>query len=215
MVAKGNRDEFDAPNSVFSCEGDDQWCVVAVSSDDEWQGLCRAMGRQDLADNGAYSTAADRLQNRQQLEAVVTQWCGGLSQYGVMALCQSQGVPAGNMLRLTEFIQNPHYQARNFFRILNQPSAGRPLETENGPVGFSETLPQPEITRAPARAEHTRELVKELLGLSDQEINVLVETGDLEIGKSGSGGGHRQKLKTFFVSMAVKAMLKYSAMTAG
>ena len=214
MVAKGNRDEFDAPNSVFSCEGDDQWCVVAVSSDDEWQGLCRAMGRQDLADNGVYSTAADRLQNREQLEAVVTQWCGGLSQYGVMALCQSQGVPAGNMLRLTEFIQNPHYQARNFFRILNQPSAGRPLETENGPVGFSETLPQPEITRAPARAEHTRELAKELLGLSDQEINILVETGDLEIGKSGNGGGHRQKMKTFFVSMAVKAMLKYSAMSA-
>ncbi len=147
-------------------------------------------------------------------EAIVTQWCADLSQYDVMEQCQSQGVAAGNMLRLTEFIQNPHYQARNFFRLLNQPSAGRPLETENGPVGFSETLPQPEITRAPARAEHTRELARELLDLSDQEIDALVLAGDLEIGKSADWGVRRQKLKTLAVSLGVKAMLKYTAIKA-
>jgi len=214
MVAKGNQNEFDAPNSVFPCAGDDEWCVLAVSSDEQWQGLCRAMGREDLADNADYTSAAGRLANRDSLEALVTQWCAGLSPSVAMAQCQAQGVPAGNMLRLSEFIQNPHYQARNFFRVLNQPSAGRPLETENGPVAFSETLPPPKIERAPARAEHTRELAAELLGLSDDEISALVKSGDLEIGKSGAGGGRRQKLKTFAVSMAVNGMLKYHALKA-
>ncbi|ARN73084.1 CaiB/BaiF CoA transferase family protein [Oceanicoccus sagamiensis] len=214
MVAKGNSHEFNAPDSVFSCQGDDQWCVVSVTSDYEWQGLCRAMGRDDLAEDSRYASALGRVQHREQLEAMVTQWSASLSPYQVMMACQAQGVPAGNMLRLSEFLQNPHYKVRHFFRLLDQPTAGRLLETENGPVGFSETLPPPVINRAPAQAEHTRELIRELLELSDQEIDTLVAAGDLEIGKPADWGVARQRLKTLAVSLGVKTILKVAAIKA-
>lgn len=99
--------------------------------------------------------------------------------------CQESGVPAGNMLRLSEFLSNPHLRERGFFRTLNQPTVGRPLDTENAPVGSSELLPDPDINRAPARAEHTRELAKVYLGYSDFEVDTLIEAGVLEIGKPG------------------------------
>jgi hypothetical protein len=68
---------------------------------------------------------------------------------------QAVGVPAGNMQRLSEFDNNAHFLARRFFRHFDQPSFPGTLQTENGPVSFSE-LPEPEIRPAPFRGQHTR-----------------------------------------------------------
>jgi len=125
-----------------------------------------------------------------------------------MNLCQKQGVPAGNMLRLSEFIENPHYNSRNFFRKLHQPTVGRAIETENGPVAFSDNIPPPQIQPASALAEHTRELMSTLVGLSDLEIDILIASGDLEISKKEIGA-MQQKVKTLAINSAIKIVLKY------
>lgn len=211
MVAKGNAWEFDAPNNVFQCAGRDEWCVVAVTSDHQWQGLCRAMARSDLAHDDTLSQASGRLARRHEIEAIVANWCARLAPREITRRCQLEGVPAGHMLRLTDFVNDPHYRARGFFRELYQPTVGRVIATENGPVGFSETLPPPQIVRAPARAEHTTELAAELLGLSGAEIEALFASGDLEQGRSAEHGALLQKYKTFAAATAMNAILAYNA----
>jgi len=210
MVAQGNRYEFDAPNSLFPCKGNDEWAAISVSNVQQWLGLCNAMGREDLKSLD-YISAENRIAKRDEIEQIVSDWARKHSPYEVMRACQDNGVPAGNMLRLSEFLNNSHLRERGYFRALNQPTAGRLLDTENAPVGSSEILPDPDITRAPARAEHTRELAKEYLGYSDFEINTLIETSVLEIGKPGDVGVIKQKIKTALVSHATKAVLKFSA----
>ena len=209
MSAKGNRNEFDAPNSLFRCKGSDEWCAISVSNDEHWEGLCRVIESPDLVMNSIYQTAESRLKHRDELEKIVAGWCADKTNYQVMSLCQSAGVPAGNMLRLPEFLDNQHYRARNFFRSIYQPTVGRALETENAPVGFSEILPEPAIVRAPARSEHTREVAKEILGLSDDTIDKLIENGDLELGPTAESGAFKQQIKTKFIGMAVSALMKY------
>ena len=204
----GNQSEFDAPNSLYPCAGKDEWCAISVTNDDQWQGLCRAMSRADLADNTNYQTTEGRLEHRIGIEDIVTRWCKSRSPYTVMNLCQKQGVPAGNMLRLSEFIENPHYNARNFFRKLHQPSVGRAIETENGPVAFSDNIPPPQIQPAPALAEHTRELMSTLIGLSDIEIDTLIASGDLEIRKKETSA-MQQKIRTLAINSAMKTLLKF------
>lgn len=204
----GNQSEFDAPNSLYPCAGKDEWCAISVTNDDQWQGLCRAMSRADLADNTNYQTTEGRLEHRIGIEDIVTRWCKSRSPYAVMNLCQKQGVPAGNMLRLSEFIENPHYNARNFFRKLHQPSAGRAIETENGPVAFSDNIPPPQIQPAPALAEHTRELMSTLIGLSDIEIDTLIASGDLEIRKKETSA-MQQKVRTLAINSVMKTLLKF------
>jgi crotonobetainyl-CoA:carnitine CoA-transferase CaiB-like acyl-CoA transferase len=204
----GNQSEFDAPNSLYPCAGKDEWCAISVTNNDQWQGLCRAMNRADLADNTNYQTSEGRLEHRIDIEDIVTRWCKSRSPYAVMNLCQTQGVPAGNMLRLSEFIENPHYNARNFFRKLHQPTVGRAIETENGPVGFSDNIPPPQIQPAPALAEHTRELMSTLIGLSDIEIDALIASGDLEIRKKETGA-MQQKVRTLAINSVMKTLLKY------
>ncbi len=208
---KGQREPHDAPNGLYPCTGDDEWVAISVSSDSQWQALCGAMGKAQLADDPRYFTTEQRILHTDELEQVVRSWTSSRTPDQVMRLCQQEQVPAGNMLRLSEFLGNPHYQARQFFKTLNQPTADRPLETENGPVGFSDNLPEPDIKPAPILAQHTREVVKELLQLSDTEINSLVENGDLELQRQ-QHSPLKQKLKTKGVTLAMQLILKFHAL---
>src|SRR5262249_14716892 len=157
------------------------------------------MQRPDLAADARLSTAAGRLTHRDEVEKAGSAWCALSAPQYVRDRCQAEGVPAGNMLRLSEFLKDPHFNTRGFFRVLSQPSAGRGRPVENGPVACSESLPAPQIERAPAQGEHTVRLAKELLGLSSSEIQALVASGDLERGASASKGAWTQRYKTLAV----------------
>ena len=182
MVARGNVLEFSSPGGVFPCAGDDMWCVIEVDNDAAWQGLCGAMGRSDLADDPRYANGEGRIAARDILEAAVSEWTATLDPVVVMETLQAAGVKAGKMHRLSDFDDNPHLHARRFFRRFEQPGFPTELQTENGPVGFSD-LPEPEIRPAPFQGQHTRELAANLLGFDPQKIEQLVADGVLEVMK--------------------------------
>jgi crotonobetainyl-CoA:carnitine CoA-transferase CaiB-like acyl-CoA transferase len=185
FVPRGNAGEYDAPDGVFPCAGDDEWCVVSVRDDGDWQNLCRAIGRADLLDDQRLAGSEGRLAHREEVEGYLSAWTGSNAPEAVMQTLQAAGVPAGMMLRLTDYETNPHLLARNFFRVLEQPGLPGPLLTENAPVR-SRTMPDPEIRPAPLQGEHTREVMARVLGLSAGEIEALIASGDLEVAEAGA-----------------------------
>jgi crotonobetainyl-CoA:carnitine CoA-transferase CaiB-like acyl-CoA transferase len=176
---RGNRDEFEAPHGVFPCAGDDEWCVVAVRDGRDWAALCQVIGRPDLLDDARFADAAGRVAHSEVLEAAVAQWTAQHAPQAVMEALQAAGVPAGRMVRLDEYRQNPQFIARRLFRTFDQPGLGAPMVTENGPVAFSD-LPDPDLRPAPFMAQHTEEIAREVLGLSEAEVAVLIAEGVLE-----------------------------------
>ncbi len=96
-----------------------------------------------------------------------------------METLQAAGVPAGVVLRLTEYRDDPQFAARAFIRTLEHPGLAAPLPTENAPVR-SQHMPAPALRPAPYQAEHTRAVAASLLGLSNAEIDALIADGDLE-----------------------------------
>jgi crotonobetainyl-CoA:carnitine CoA-transferase CaiB-like acyl-CoA transferase len=176
---RGNADEFEAPHGVFPCAGDDEWCVVAVRDSRDWQALCDAIGRPDLRADARLVDSAGRLAHRPELEAAVAAWTAQHSPQQVMERLQAQRVPAARMLRLDEYLQNPHFAARRLFRRFEQPGLQAPMITEAGPVAFS-GLPEPELRPAPFVAQHSEEIVREILGLTPAEIEALVAEGVIE-----------------------------------
>ncbi len=175
----GNIGEFNAPSNIYPCAGDDLWCVIDVQTDEQWRALCLAMGRDDLAADEMLTSAEGRIAQREQIDQAVSAWTGTQDPNAIMETLQGKGIPAAAMQRLTEFDENPHFQRRGFFRHFVQPGFPETLQTENGPVSFSE-LPEPVINPAPFQGQHTRELASRLLRLGEKEIDVLVEKGVLE-----------------------------------
>lgn len=179
LRARGNVGQFDAPANIFPCAGDDEWCAIEVCNNEQWKSLCLAIGQQAMSEDPRYQSAADRLQHREEIEKAVTAWTQTLAPKAVTEQLQRAGVPAGFMQRVHELAEDPQLQARNFFRTNHQPGLPEPVLTENAPVGRSH-LPLPEINPAPRVAEHTREILRSVLNMADEEIEALVASGDLE-----------------------------------
>lgn len=178
--AIGNVSEFNAPDGVYPCTGDDEWCVVSVQNDEQWQSLAHVIGAADMASDSRFASASGRVKHREQIESVLTKWTSSRTPEDVMQILQSAGVPAGKMLRLSEYETNPHLQARGFFRTLIQPGVDTPLVTENAPVK-ARYIPEPDIRPAPYQGENTRELAARVLGYSAEQIEAFVSSGDLEV----------------------------------
>lgn len=180
FVSHGNASPYYSPEGVFQCAGDDEWCVVSVQDDLQWNRLAKAIGCPELSKDARFSTARGRVKHRKDVEAKLEEWTRMRTPVEVMQILQSAGVPAGKMLRLYEYDADPHLQARGFFRTLHQPGLQDPIVTENGPTKALR-LPNPEMRPAPYQAEHTREVAARVLGLSDSEIDALIASGDLEV----------------------------------
>src|SRR5690606_10544825 len=137
------------------------------------------IGRADLLDDARLNDAAGRVRHRDIVEAAVREWSSRQEPQQLVVQLQAAGVPAGRMLRLPDLDSDEHLRSRNFFRELHQPGYDAPFPTENAPV-LALNMPEPEIRPAPLQGEHTREIVSRLLGLGDDEIQALIDSGDLE-----------------------------------
>ena len=96
-----------------------------------------------------------------------------------MTLLQSAGVPAGEMLRVTDLPEFGYFKEREFFCKVTHPLIPAPFYLENAPVK-SKHLANPPQNPAPLMGEHTVEIARDLLGLSPDEIAQLIEKKILE-----------------------------------
>ena len=175
----GNDDPRGAPWGVFPCAGHENWCVICVRNDEEWQRLVAAMGNPPWAVERRWARAADRLAARDEIGALVAEWTRSLSPDEVTAACQAQRVAAGPMRYPVELLDDPQLLSRGFPTHIDQPGAG-PLIVDGSSFAASGMAP-PVIAAAPALGEHTRSIARELLGLDDNEIDRLIASGVLEV----------------------------------
>jgi crotonobetainyl-CoA:carnitine CoA-transferase CaiB-like acyl-CoA transferase len=173
----GNAGRHAAPCGVYPCAGDDEWCAVTVRDDGDWLRLRAALGDPPWAGD-EFATVAGRLARRREIDERLAAWTRVRSPREVAATLQAAGVPAGFMQRADEYADDPQLQARDFFRVLEQPGL-EPMTIDNAPFR-SERIPEPARTRAPELGEHTREVCSDLLGMSAAEIDRLVAGGALE-----------------------------------
>ncbi len=175
----GNDSEQGAPWGVFQCDGDQQWSVVCVRDDADWEALKQAMGNPAWADHPAYGTAEGRLAAREAVNAGVAEWTAGLSPLEVQEACQAAGVPGSAMLTALDHLTDPQLRDRGFQLEVFQPGAGH-LVLE-GPCFYGSEMPTPPVHAAPLLGEHTRQICIEELGMDSAEVERLVEMGALEV----------------------------------
>ena len=171
----GNKHRDIAPQGVYSCLGEDMWVAVSAGTDDEWLGLCRAMGRHELAGDPRFKDTGSRQANHDALDEIISSWTRGLDHYQAMHLLQAEGVPAGAVLKGSETIIDPHIEARGFWDVVDHPEAGIYKQTTT-PWILSKSPRQPTVPAA-GLGEHNYQVLGGLLGLSISEIDTLVEQG--------------------------------------
>ena len=177
-VRDGNRSPYACPHGVFPCQGDDCWCAIAVETEAQWQALCRAMGKPELATDTRFATLSYRKEHEAELEQLICTWTATLGAEEVMERLQKAGVPAGVVASGEEVYNDPGLVHREHLWHMEHPEMGR-----HGYQTFSFALSRtPALPRhpAPCIGEHSEVVLTQLLGYSEEEFISLLETGVLE-----------------------------------
>jgi benzylsuccinate CoA-transferase BbsF subunit len=157
--------------------GRDAWCVIAVQTDAEWQGFCRALGAPAWTREPRFATLPDRERHREALDALVAEWTRQRTPHQVMDTLQAEGVPAGAAQTIADVMDDPQLQSRGFFVTLEHAEMGT-IPVGGVPMRLSAT-PGSTRTAAPLVGEHTVEVLEDWLGLSAEEIARLESEGAL------------------------------------
>lgn len=177
-----NRDLNHCPHGVYraraSDDSADEWVTIAVRGDDQWQALCRAMARPDLADDRRFETHQQRKKNEDALDAEITAWTSGLDKWTSAERCQVAGVAAAPVEHLADtYDRDP--QLRHHYQIVRQPAAPDidiPIDRELAQWRGADHR----LVRAPMMGEHNEYVVRDVLGRSEQDHIDLLVQGVLE-----------------------------------
>jgi benzylsuccinate CoA-transferase BbsF subunit len=170
---RGNYHPRMAPYGNYPCIGEDRWVSIAVKTEDEWQAFCRASGHSEWAGNSRFADLSGRQANREILDRLVGEWTKQLKPEQVTKLLQEAKVAAAPVLGVEEQYRDPHLQARGLHTTGDHPLFGK--ETMfNIPWKFSRSSPS--VRRpAPLMGQHNEYVLGEILGMSPEEIERLIE----------------------------------------
>jgi crotonobetainyl-CoA:carnitine CoA-transferase CaiB-like acyl-CoA transferase len=171
----GNWHPTQAPHDAFPCAGTDQWCAIAVETDEQWDALRRVIGEPAWAKDPALDTAAGRLANAERIRHELGAWTIEHEPRELMELLQAAGVPAGMVQRSSDHLQDPQLLHRQFFRRLEHPEMGEvPYEGHQFSIHGYDNGPR---FPAPCLGEHTYDVLSQVLGLDDDEVSEILGSG--------------------------------------
>jgi crotonobetainyl-CoA:carnitine CoA-transferase CaiB-like acyl-CoA transferase len=179
----GNQPDYvmAAPHGCYRCLGKDQWCVIGVFNEVEWQALVHALGNPGWANDSKYASLARRKEHFNQLDEDLNKWTLKHTAQEVVELLQNAGVPAGVVQNAQELANDPHLLDRNFFIQIEHPSLGKTI-SDRSPIKFipdSPTDPYSEVDlkSAPLLGEGNQYVYMDLLGLTEQEYTSYIQKG--------------------------------------
>jgi crotonobetainyl-CoA:carnitine CoA-transferase CaiB-like acyl-CoA transferase len=164
-----------APHGCYPCEGDDEWVVIAVASDAEWEKLRCALGDPAWTREEKFATAARRKAYEDELDRHITAWTEEHDPYEVMETLQKAGVAAGPALSGPQILGEPHLAAREVLLAIEKAEAGTHLYP--GFIPRFHNTPWAVRLPAPCFGEHHAHVFGTLLGLSAEEIEKLEKEG--------------------------------------
>ncbi|MEO1066942.1 MAG: CoA transferase [Pseudomonadota bacterium] len=160
-------------------ETTDGYITVAVQTDKQWQGLCRALEKPEWLDDPRFLNATLRQENiNDRLQMMQDVLKTGASSMWLEAL-DAADVPCAPVLNRRDAIKHPQIVANGIVEDYDHPHAGRLRQTRPAPR-FSAT-PAEIRTPAPALGENTEDILREA-GLSDEDIAKLIEDAVVKTG---------------------------------
>lgn len=173
--AQGNRSPYAVPYGTYRCMGEDRWCAIAVTCDEEWAAFCRVVDHPEWAGDPRFASLEGRLRHVEELDQLVEGWTRARAPEEVMHTLQQAGVPAGVVQSSADLLADPQLQARGFYTRLDHPEIG--AHYYEGPSGLLSWTPGRITQRGPLLGEHNDYVFRELLGLPEEVINTYIIDG--------------------------------------
>ena len=145
----GNHDTHLCPYGVF--QGKDGSLVIGAVNTKVWQNLCRAMEREELADDPAYISNDQRVKRREEVIGIVENWVRSMpSVEEAQRRLDACGVPCSKVNRESDLEKDPHIRENGWLGELPVPESVTSRDTYLGFCGLAD-FSEGDLLKQPAR----------------------------------------------------------------
>jgi len=164
-------------NRGFRCylgcfETEDGWVFLSGTTNPIWKRLCRAIGREDMANDPKFNqNDMVRFDHADLIDPVIKEWVAQRTVAEVISVLQAARVPCGVVNTIDKLENDPQVAAREMIVNTDYPRLGS-VPLPGFPIKLCLT-PGSVRSRAPKVGEHNEEIYCGLLGFSQEELNKL------------------------------------------
>jgi formyl-CoA transferase len=173
----GNDSGGGQPGSIVKCKGwetDPNAYVYFITQAAVWGNICDLIGKPEWKEDPGYATPDARLDKIKEIFAAIEEWTMTLDKFEVMRLCNPLNIPCGPVLSMKDLAEEPSLRKTGTIVKVDHPERGSYLSVGN-PIKLSES--PSDVVRSPLLGEHTDEILKSVVGLSDEDIAAAREAG--------------------------------------
>lgn len=161
----GNAHPNIVPYQVFSTA--DGFLILAIANDHQFRCFCEVCGQAELAPDARFTTNAARVYHREALISILDPLLRTRTNAQWIALFERANVPCGPINRIDQVFADSQAVARQL--TVSMEHATGPLDLVASPLRLARTPPEYRLP-PPALGEHTDEVLREVLGLPDEEL---------------------------------------------
>lgn len=173
MKRHGNASGAASPRGIYET-ADGGWLSIAASNQAIAMRLFDAMGRADLKTDERYASNTARMANNDSLQEIVVAWVRARPRDETLRILDEHEVVAAAVNDSSDIVQDPHFLERTLVDL-----AGTVLgpALTPGPVLHVRDYDGPTYDGVPSVGEHTRSVLTELLGTTEEELAELGAAG--------------------------------------
>jgi crotonobetainyl-CoA:carnitine CoA-transferase CaiB-like acyl-CoA transferase len=160
-------------SGVVPCS--DGYMLMIAAGERFFRRMLRAMDMTDLLAEERFASPAARLQNRDELDAMLLPWFLERTREEAFSALQKFSVMCSPILSVNEVFDDPQMKARDYFVEIDHPVAGK-LTYPGAPFKMQET-PWSIRRPAPLLGEHNEDVYCGLLGLDRSDLPKLSGSG--------------------------------------
>jgi crotonobetainyl-CoA:carnitine CoA-transferase CaiB-like acyl-CoA transferase len=173
-VLERGRERYMAPWGPFECR--DGWVALIVATERDWGRFCEAIERPDLVGREGATSGPERASSMAGwLGEIVAAWFAQRTKADAVEQLLAAGLPVGPVQDAREIYECPHVEARRMLIDVPDPILGSVRLV--GPTFKLSSDPRPVAMAAPRLGEHSEEILREMLGYTDQEVSRLQSEG--------------------------------------
>jgi formyl-CoA transferase len=157
--------------------GANDWLYIVVQ-EAVWVALANRIGPDvhmpELVKDPKFHAIGERRKNQQLMWTLINKFAANHTKRDFMAILNPLDVPCGPIMGTQDLANDEHVRGRDMWVELDHPQRGKwwnvgmPIKLSDSPA---------RIERSPLLGEHTGEILKEVLGYSEEKIAQLKSTG--------------------------------------
>ena len=172
-VGAGSIAAANPPCNIYPCApgGPNDYVYIYTSraNPQHWPTLLKVIGREELIGDKRYDTRTARLEREAEVDALIAEWTLKRDKHEAARLVGEAGIPAAPVRDTLELLNDPDFQRRGIIQTM-QHSTG-PFKTPAWPV--QQDGRKRSVTPAPLLGEHSAEVLRDWLGMTDAQVEAL------------------------------------------